>query len=939
MMKMKLTLMNAESVNFRIRVSRSAALRSVKSAAIIRRDAPLARRFGVLVAAFGLCYSSSRAEIVRNPTRLTYTNEPVLLRLSPPDNAPTFHVARAGEVVPSQAEIVDGRRRVWALVSLGPGEEAEYEIRRGAARAPARSPVAPPRIVGDARQAELDNGRIAVRVGAGGPLLALRIGTGPWRGRSLASADTSAFERVEIVRGDVFVEAVVIGEYPNGGRRRFAVRLYPDRPYARITETHENAPDFAFDMAADWPGANRAVLRRWYSGPFQAAAGVEDVDLSDAVTRIPEAILRALPRWTQSYDEGWLIGIADERELCAALPIRAGRWIWPHDNALTLSAPPSAGGEGRAGLLRGAALRGARQWLLLAGERSLADAAGDIAMREGFAPLDKLHNDYILDWPGLEGPAAAPIQPKDFYSNQTNPTDVLRRFAREELKRVDQPSRSLQDLYDAQAYLDPDWYGTYENFWSPINPNFYTDFIKLGVLKTARLREHPRFSELRRRAEAALRADLAHSVTLPGGAGQECPGYLHHAAEQWTAIAPAVGRYLGFDLKSDPRWTAVGYFLAHSSVPVGGGNRRMHPAGDTHPDKPDPLLAAQTFGYRSDPRFWRTEELPGFGVIFRHRSGENDETFLSLKAGPNRGHYHGDSLSFHLAFNARDVAPDHRVSYFERPGQEHLHNRVAFRSPRFEFANMDGFERLIAFKTSERADIAVAQIESPRLRAVRPLPPEEWDQAYPQQVLSAPLVYRRTVVFVRRGEALARDTFILRDQFWADPRDEIEGRYYLHVKGQEPRANGRVYAFGALTLVDASPSPGTAEPFAWTPQRADLRGEATRGVRIAVSASAGRGEIVTVLWPGGQPPPVESAPGLARIGGVEVRWGGGGPDAPASAEARENGRSVLTLAEADTDFDRSQGDIGLFVPSVGYPFGPIPDWLIRQRAPRTRGER
>jgi hypothetical protein len=31
------------------------------------------------------------------------------------------------------------------------------------------------------------------------------------------------------------------------------------------------------------------------------------------------------------------------------------------------------------------------------------------------------------------------------------------------------------------------------------------------------------------------------------------------------------------------------------------------------------------------------------------------------------------------------------------------------------------------------------------------------------------------------------------------------------------------------------------------------------------------------------------------------------------------------------DLNRPQGDIGLFVPDAGYPFGAIPDWLIRQR--------
>jgi hypothetical protein len=43
----------------------------------------------------------------------------------------------------------------------------------------------------------------------------------------------------------------------------------------------------------------------------------------------------------------------------------------------------------------------------------------------------------------------------------------------------------------------------------------------------------------------------------------------------------------------------------------------------------------------------------------------------------------------------------------------------------------------------------------------------------------------------------------------------------------------------------------------------------------------------------------------------------------------------LTLLGKDINLDRSQGDIGLFVPDAGYPFGEIPDWLIQQRARRA----
>ncbi|MBM4147770.1 MAG: hypothetical protein FJ224_01815 [Lentisphaerae bacterium] len=42
-------------------------------------------------------------------------------------------------------------------------------------------------------------------------------------------------------------------------------------------------------------------------------------------------------------------------------------------------------------------------------------------------------------------------------------------------------------------------------------------------------------------------------------------------------------------------------------------------------------------------------------------------------------------------------------------------------------------------------------------------------------------------------------------------------------------------------------------------------------------------------------------------------------------------KKVLSLSGADVDMDRFQGDIVLFVPDAGYPFGEIPAWLVRQR--------
>jgi hypothetical protein len=99
-----------------------------------------------------------------------------------------------------------------------------------------------------------------------------------------------------------------------------------------------------------------------------------------------------------------------------------------------------------------------------------------------------------------------------------------------------------------------------------------------------------------------------------------------------------------------------------------------------------------------------------------------DGAGCELKARANSG------LPVFYEVDYGPVAVDHHCSYRPRAGQEHMHNRVAFHTQEFPYANMDGYERLIAFKTSPDADVAVGQVESERLRRVEKLPPEIWHE-------------------------------------------------------------------------------------------------------------------------------------------------------------------------------------------------------------------
>jgi hypothetical protein len=80
---------------------------------------------------------------------------------------------------------------------------------------------------------------------------------------------------------------------------------------------------------------------------------------------------------------------------------------------------------------------------------------------------------------------------------------------------------------------------------------------------------------------------------------------------------------------------------------------------------------------------------------------------------------------------------------------------------------------------------------------------------------------------------------------------------------------------------------------------------------------------------------IKEVPGGVQIGEDRIVFNGKWPDSDESSELiniTRSGKKLLALSGKEIDSDRWQGEIGLFVPDAGYPFGEIPEWLIRQRA-------
>ncbi len=835
-----------------------------------------------------------------------------------------YVVTEDGTPVPYQVS-PDG---VWVATTMASGTSHTYEIAAGTP--PETAPLVTGTREGD-DAVVLDNGLVAVRVVAregSGPIAGVRAEGGPWVGSSAWRTDRKVTAvALEVPgAGPLYGKAIVRTTFAGTGGTfgdeaafsEVAVTLRPGQRLVHVQESHAMGPDDAWTFeAADRWSPTKGLMRRWHRAPFKGAAEMEEVPLVAGQTRLGTTLLNLQPRWTQSFDEGWFFGATDGTRLVGAIPARAGRWEWGHDNLIRVKLPEDGG---RASL-QCPTWRGRRYWLLLAGPRALADEAKGVVTRAAFQTLNKLTHEYILEWPGIE---PGGFRGDFFYSSGTNPTGGRRGMGRNAMSSAGRGKASRATLSRVQVNLDPDWYCGYWQKWSPINPNFYTDFIKYPVGEACNLKTHPRFETLAARAEDAVRTDLHFSVTLPGGAGQECPGYLQHAMTTWQEFARVGREHLGFDVTAWPQYRAAAYFLAHVAQPVGPGRYAFHPGGDTHPNRPDPMAFAREFGVRVDPKTLATEELPGFGVVFRNRAATDRETYLAFKSGPNRGHYHGDQLSFHYCAKARPVAVDHHCSYKPRPGQEHMHNRVAFHTDSWPYANMDGYERVIAFRTDDpEVDVAVGQVESRRLRKQLKLPPEEWDAHGPYRHFNETLTYRRTVVLVTGRD---EDYFVIRDQYTGP---ELTAVYALHVLANRVERQGPTVTWPNLTLFCAAPAAFEFERFPWEHRAGG--GEHTEGVRLSVKGA--ETEFITVLHPSSKPPAMKA---VER--GVEIDFGGGKVDRVTFPEGGEavavfarDGASRTILARGDIDLERSQGEVGLFVPDCGYDFGPMPDWLLRQR--------
>lgn len=781
----------------------------------------------------------------------------------------------------------------------------------------------------------------------------------------------------------------------------FIIRLAPGQQAATVEEAHQMAAGdyWTFAASAGWAPSSSLVRgwSRWDTTVPPAPDYSKITDKMRAYTKpggpnatgpktdesvrclpfLPSArtgttLLSLQPRWTDNVDAGWFAYVSDSNpqdpadapatpgvkalpyttpaKVLGMVAARAGKWDWPYDNMPQLRLTD----DGNGAEFACPTTRGRRFTLLAVGGSSLVVKATDLVNLMSVAPLDKMVSDYNLEGKWAAGESFMPFSP--FTNRDANPTGLLNIRADGMYRALTAqtiPPLTLAALGEYQSMLDADYYSGYNNHWSPVQTNFSMNIVRFMALRAVALKDLPNYKDICTQVEKTLRAEAANTITMPGGAMQTSPGLAFATLTKWDELADVCRIYLNFDPHKWPQLQAAATNLQHLTVPSYMG-RTLLATGDT-----DSLITAaqlQTlgnkFGVAATVAQLKSEELPGYGVIFHDQYGSATESFLAFKAGPNRAKMHGDQLSFHYATQNRGVLVDHFSGSNPRAEQEHMHNRVSFTpdNPTWKYANMDGYERLIAFKNGTLGDVAVGQVESNRLRSEPQYPNEivtqEKAAIYP---LEAPLVYRRTMVMVKPGATPGGVAyFVIRDQA-TGPMVKETLHFHTAITKITSFMQGRNSPVIADSLTDptisfvvSSTQPIEMNPLKWWHADKSVAGlfEDTVDPGITTPATTSYDMISAfVALPGAKNPSLAPFPG-----GVTVTMPNGQSDQitfidPAGDAAPDfalikltrAGKEETLLTVGDVDLNRSQGKTGLFVPEAGYDLGPIPDWLLTQR--------
>ena len=319
----------------------------------------------------------------------------------------------------------------------------------------------------------------------------------------------------------------------------------------------------------------------------------------------------------------------------------------------------------------------------------------------------------------------------------------------------------------------------------------------------ALLPDHPRYEYWMRGAYEYARFKLA-SQTAPCGAWVGCPTYQLYSPTRTLNITQNALRNRGFgDLAEGDYHAATLRYLAHLTVAdarfdgqriiagMGNSANRIeniwgismatvadHSAAEAGWLRYFDRMANTTPGVVRDVRdesksrfahdFYylpfvpenarplTTTVIPAYGVVFRNRFGEADETAMLFRTGIQWSHWDTDSLNVVLYAKGAPLSPGTGYQYISHPitkdsGIYHNRVKVGVRDAQVVFGRVDA--ALADYGFGPTVDYAMAD---------HYYPPEVFKGAFGE------MHWRRHVVFVKRSTPGGTDYFVMRDTFEGD---------------------------------------------------------------------------------------------------------------------------------------------------------------------------
>jgi hypothetical protein len=450
-----------------------------------------------------------------------------------------------------------------------------------------------------------------------------------------------------------------------------------------------------------------------------------------------------------------------------------------------------------------------------------------------------------------------------------NPTTFTRRmmggWPPADLVTDGRPLGGAWDAATGYIFSDLNHWPGYEQGWHPGNPNFHTDKYMVAIYAGAGMQDHPHARHWLEFGWRNFQDDIDRVFLRPHGVGYECPGYSLYSLGLQLRIARVFDNIgYGNAVGDDERFRARMRWHRNLITPRDRrlGIRHQAPIGDTHRwgdsegrvfgaiarfyRDADPKLASELMGiwqmYRQqgmggdlfhelievdqaiqpmplEQMDWSSDVYYGFGAILRSRFGGDRETFVSFKAGPMRGHYHNDELTYHFYGAGEPLSLDYNCGYSPRGDHAALHNSVTFGRiaeythtgadhavPAMEQIHGDG--RVGAFVSRELADVVVAERSADSLE-LRPIYPTQAMFQYPYPRRPTATIHHRRFLALVKHEAGSpmQDYLVVRDETVSDHPQQLNVHLLarsLQRDGNLIRARGQWNTDALLYIADAA---------------------------------------------------------------------------------------------------------------------------------------